>query len=197
MAAAILTSLHGRVLGLTSAGALCALHGMDSPPDQTAGARHVATGSWKPLAATDGTDTTPATTETYIAEFFIPLRTLITGVALMNGSAVAGNIFVGLARSDGSLVVDPVTGVALTSGAVAQSGTAAYQRIPFSNTINLRGPENYYLLVQCSSTSARFRSHTVGNFGAAKKTGETNGTFTAITAPTTFTTALAPIASLY
>jgi hypothetical protein len=34
-------------------------------------------------------------------------------------------------------------------------------------------------------------------FGASKKTGETFGTLTTITPPPTFTTGLAPIATLY
>ena len=50
---------------------------------------------------------------------------------------------------------------------------------------------------QFDSTSARFRTHILGNFGAAKKTGQTYGTLTTLTPPTTFTTDLGPIADTY
>jgi hypothetical protein len=52
-------------------------------------------------------------------------------------------------------------------------------------------------LCQFNNTSQRYRSHVVGNFGAAKLTGTTYGTYPTVTIPTTFTTALGPIASLY
>ncbi len=145
-------------------------------------------GDAAPMTTTTGTDTTPVTTETYICEVFIPVVTTLTGISVLNGSAVAGNLFVALARSDGTILA--------SSAATAQSGTAAYQKIPFTSTQVVRGGR-YFILLQCSSTSARFRSHILGNFGASKKTGETNGTFTTITIPTTFTADLGPIADTY
>jgi len=44
---------------------------------------------------------------------------------------------------------------------------------------------------------ALFNSHVVGNFGAGKLTSQTYGAMPGATMPTTFTTALGPIASLY
>lgn len=145
-------------------------------------------GGMAPSTTTTGTDTTPATTETYIAEVDIAFGATITGISVLNGSAVAGNLFVGLADSTGAVVA--------SSAATAQSGTAAYQQVAFSTPYVAKGGK-YFILLQCSSTSARFRSHILGNFGASKKTGETNGTFTTITPPTTFTTNLGPIADTY
>lgn len=142
-----------------------------------------------PMTTTTGTDTTPVTTETYIAEVFIPCNTTLTGVAVLNGSAVAGKMTCALYDSDGAIVA--------TTASTDQSGTAAYQKVPFSTVTPVKGPAKYFVGAQFNNTSARFRTHILGNFGAAKKTGETYGTVTAITPPTTFTTALGPIASTY
>lgn len=148
-----------------------------------------ATGDAPPSTATTGTDTTPATTETYVARVFIPLTCTLTGISLLNGSAVAGNVKVGLFDSLGNVVAQ--------SASTAQSGTAAYQDFPFTATYTAIGPGQYFIGVQFNSTSARFRSHTVGRFTAFKKTGETFGTFTTLTSPNSFTTNLGPIASTY
>lgn len=155
----------------------------------TTGPTVFATGQAPPSTTTTGTDTTPATTETYIAEVFVPVNARLTGVSLLNGSAVAGNVTAILYNSAGVPIAQ--------SASTAQSGTAAYQAFAFTSAANVVGPGEYYVGVQFSSTSARFRSHVLGVFGASKKTGETYGTATAITVPTTFTTGQGPIASLY
>lgn len=152
-------------------------------------ARLVHTGGQKPMLSTDGNDSTPSVTETYIAEVFIPANMTVTGVSLFNGSAAAGNVKVGLANSSGVNVA--------ASASTAQSGTDAYQRVDFSAPYSAVGPATYYVTIQFNNTGARFNTHTFGDFGASKKTGETFGTFTTITPPTTFTTALGPMASLY
>lgn len=148
-----------------------------------------ATGDAAPMTATTGTDTTPATTETYIAEVFIPHNQTVTGVSILNGSAAAGNVTVILYDENGKVLG--------TSASTAQSGTAAYQAIPLATAVNAVGPAQHFVGVQFSSTSARFRTHTVGVFPASKTTGGTYGTVPAITTPTTFTTAVGPIASVY
>lgn len=147
------------------------------------------TGAAAPPTTTSGTDTTPVVTEEYVTEVFVPLNCQLTGVALLNGSAAAGNVTAILYDSNGGIVAN--------SASTAQSGTAAYQQIPFSAPVNVRGPAKYFVGFQFSSTSARFRTHILGNFGAAKKTGQVYGTLTALTAPSTFTTALGAIADVY
>jgi hypothetical protein len=168
---------------ITPTGGVAASGGFANSP------RNIHTGGVSAQVSTDGTDTTPVITETYIAEVFIPANMTINGVALMNGSAVSGNIKLGLANSSGALVAQ--------TASTAQSGTDAYQRVAFTSGYAAVGPATYYVLLQVDNTTARFNSHTFGNFGASKKTGETYGTFTTVTPPTTFTTAQGPIASLY
>lgn len=166
------------------------LNGVGAAGGFSVSPRLIHTGNAPPSASTSGTDATPVVTEVYIAEVFIPANVTLTGVSIMNGSAAAGNLKVGLASSAGAVLA--------TSASTAQSGTDAYQRVPFTSTYTAKGPATYFVLAMFDSTSARFNTHTFGDFGAAKQTGQVYGTgFTAITPPTTFTTALGPIASLY
>lgn len=143
-------------------------------------------------ATTDFSDYTVVNTEVLIAEVFVPANATLTGVAIFNGSAVAGNIKVGLANSSGTVVA--------TSASTAQSGTDAYQRVAFTGTYAAVGPATYYVLAigDTGGGTSKINTHTVGNFGAAKQTGQVYATgFTTITPPTTFTTGLGPVASLY
>lgn len=156
----------------------------------SASGRLIATGGMPARVSTDGTDATPVITEVYICEIFVPCYTSFTGLANMNGSVASGNIKVGLADSTGAIVA--------TSASTAMSGTDAYQRVPFTATYNARGPATYYALLFIDNTTARYNTHTFGNFGASKQTGQVYATgFTTITPPTTFTTALGPIMSAY
>lgn len=148
------------------------------------------TGNEPAIATTSGTDATPVITEVYIAEVYVPCTMTVTGVAVFNGSVASGNIKVGLADGAGAVVA--------TSASTAMSGTDAYQRVPFTAAAKVVGPGTYYVLLFIDNTTARYNTHTVGNFGAGKQTGQVYATgFTTITPPTTFTTALGPIASLY
>lgn len=142
--------------------------------------------------STDGVDQTPVITETYIQEINVPGNCTITGVALMWGAASTGNVQVSLANA--------VTGApiaAAQSVSTAGSGTTAYQLIPFATPYAAVGPATYLILVQFNNASARPRVHTLGIHGVSKKTGETYGTFTTVTPPTTFTTLLGQFISLY
>lgn len=142
-----------------------------------------------PHSLTAGTDTTPVVTETYIAELWIGNNQTITGLGILNGSAVAGNVHVGLFNSAGVLLAE--------SASTAQAGIATLQKIPFTAAYTAAGPAMYYVGVQFNNVAARYRSHALGLGGASKKTGETYGTFTTITPPATFTADLGPIAGTY
>lgn len=148
------------------------------------------TGGVKAQTGTDGTDTTPVVTETYLAELEVTPACVATGVSLLNGSAVAGNVVAILYNSKGT----PVATSALAG--VAQAGAAVYQRFPFTRQIKL-APGTYYVGVQFNNTGARFRAIAFGDFGQAKKTGEVFGVPTTVTPPTTFTANQGPIAALY
>lgn len=140
-------------------------------------------------ATTMGTDTTPVVTEEYVAEVFVPVNTLCTGIAVLNGSAVAGNMQCALYDSNGGIIT--------TTASTAASGIAAFQKVPWAAAQNLKGPATYYVGVQNNNVANRLRTHAIGNFGASKKTSQTYGTFTALTVPTTFTAGQGPVADLY
>lgn len=136
-----------------------------------------------------GSDQVPVATEFYICEIHIPAAQLITGIAIVNGSAVSGNVKVGLADVTGAVVA--------TSASTAQSGTDVYQRVPFAAPVVV-APGTYFVLVFLDNTTGRLRAHQFGNFGASKKTGQTFATgFTTITIPTTFTADLGTLAATY
>lgn len=141
-------------------------------------------------AVASGNDSTAVNTETYIVEVFIPITTKLTGISWINLATSTGNVQFSLADSTGA----PIT-AAQTASTAAGTG-AVYQQVAFAAPYVAKGPAKYFILMQ-NSGSNHYRAHTIGNFGAAKKTGETYGTFTTVTPPTTFTTNLAPVADVY
>lgn len=176
--------------------------------------RLVHTGGYPPPATSFGNDSTPVLADMYLAEVIVPSRCLVTGIALFNGSVAAGNVIVGLFDNNGYLVAQS------NPAGVAMAGTTAYQRVPFYNTAaSANAPADvvagtYYVGVIYTSTSARFRSHIVGDFGAASVVTPsvgvipTNSTYTnsgegqsstpaLASVPSTFTTDVGPVASLY
>ena len=168
--------------------------------------RLVHTGNEPAIASTSGTDATPVITEIYLAELFVPCAMLVTGTAIFNGSAVTDDVKVALLTAAGALFTDINGNKATnaTGGAgTTQAGTDAYQRIPFVAPVLVPGPQSLYVGLIFDGTVSRFNTHTVGNFGAGKLTGHVYATAFETTAisglvmPTTFTTALGPIASLY
>jgi hypothetical protein len=173
-----LTGVKTLVSGLAAAGGF------------TASPRNFHSGGNPASATSDGSDATPVNTEVYIAEVFIPVNCTVTGIGAFNGSAVSGNYKVGLADSAGAVLA--------TSVSTAMSGTDAYQKVAFTAPLAVVGPATYYILQFVDNNTARINCHTLGTFGASKQTAQTYATgFTSITPPTTFTTALGPIASCY
>lgn len=158
-----------------------------SDPGISASPRLIHTGGHPAIASSEGTDKTPVVTETYLAEIYVPGNVTMAGVAVFNGSAVAGNMTVGILTASGTLLG--------LSASTAQANTDTYQLVPLALTLT---PGTYYVAVQFDSTSARLNTHTFGTFGAGKLTDQTYGTMpSGLTMPTTFTAGLGPIASLY
>lgn len=149
------------------------------------------TGGAAAVTTTQGTDTTPSATETYVARVFIPINTTLTGISVLNGSAVSGNMTVALADSSGVPIANA------KSASTAQSGTAAYQQVPFASPVAVKGPGEYFVMLQFDNTTSRFRSHLLGNFKAGKLTSQTYGTIASFTPPTGFTASLGPVADTY
>ncbi len=149
------------------------------------------------VATTGLTQKQIVTTESYLSEVFIPANTTVTGISILNGHTTSGsqNMFVGLANSSGTIVANSNT-------TTAQTTADTYQQIPFTVAYSAKGPAKYYIVVQGSATTgyiAVFGATATQNFGAAKVTSETYGTFltTAAYATTTYTASLGPVADTY
>lgn len=171
----------------TPTGGLAAAGGFTASPRNfgTCGTNGAAVG-----ATSAFTNQTPVITEVYIAEVFVPLNVTVTGVAALNGTVASGNLKVGLFNSSGTLLA--------TSASTASSGTTAYQLVPFTAPLAVVGPATYYVGTFYDNTTVRATALTTGSCGASKQTGQVYATgFTTITPPTTFTTALGPVANLY
>jgi hypothetical protein len=164
-------------------------HTITSATGTSVSARLSHTGGRPPASNADFTSATPSSTETYVCEVFVPATCSVTGIGIVNGSAVSGNVTVYLADSTGQQLAH--------SASTAQSGTSAYQRVPFTAPLNVVGPGTYFVVLQVDNNTARYGAHVFGDFGASKVTATTYGTFPTITPPTTFTTNLGPVAHLY
>jgi hypothetical protein len=165
--------------------------------------RNIHTGGNPAQLAADGNNSTPVITEIYLAEIFVPFTVLATGIAVFNGSDATDSVKCALYDANGTLI--------RATADTQVSGTDAYQRHAFATgptgaaatTVDLIGPGTYYIGCIYDGTTSRFNTHAVGNFGAGKLTGHVYATafistaLSGLTMPTTFTTALGPIASLY
>lgn len=170
--------------------------------------RCLATGGLPPSVSTDFTDTAVVATTLFIAELPVPYAVTSKGFAVLNGSVVTnGNTKIGIFDASGALVA--------ATAATASAGVDSFQRIAWAfEFVSVPGVETaltndlqltagtYFVAALGSSTSDKFNTHTIGNFGAISMTGATNATAMrstslTITPPTTFTTAVGPVGSLY
>lgn len=164
--------------------------GINPIAGQTVSPRTIAIGDIVPAVSTDFTDTAPVITEAYIGEILIPCNMTVTGIAPFNGSNVTGNIKLGLYDSGGNLVAQ--------TASTAGNGTDSYQLVPLTATYAAQGPATYYIVSSYSSATARYNAPPLGVFGTGKSTALTFGTLPlTITPPTTFSTNLSNVASLY
>lgn len=89
--------------------------------------------------ATIGLATSASANSLWISEVYIDRSMILTGIGVLNGATVAGNSIVGLYDTSGNLVA--------SSGSTANSGTNAFQEIPFSVTYTAKGPGRYFIAV--------------------------------------------------
>lgn len=152
------------------------------------------TGGVPATATTSGTNSATNTGGTvYFTEIFVPANISVTGIAIFNGTAVAGNGKVMLYNSSGVRIA--------ISASTAMSGTTTYQLIPLTgNPIAVKGPATYFVGATYDTTTHDLRGHAVGAFATgtlASTTYATDSTLTPIVPTTTFTADIGPIATLY
>lgn len=143
-------------------------------------------------SATSGTDVTPVAGTIYIAEIWVEHTGVITGIKILNGSALgAANIGLVLFNSIGDKVA--------TSAATLPSGSInTFQAVPFTTAYNPPAPGQYFVGVQAQQNTYRFRAIPAGSTESATTsiTG-TFGTVPAVLPPSTFTADVGPIAVTY
>lgn len=144
-----------------------------------------------------GTSTTTGTTSEYTVNVFVPYTFIATGITNLNGSAVDGaskKIFI-LRTSDGKLIANTAT-----AGTLA-TGNDAFQAIAFTATKIVTGPAYYLMGLQDDTADVNgIRTVAASTFNGIVGSAITSvfGTVAAsVTAPTTFTADVAPIACLY
>lgn len=182
-------------LAASMTGAYTPTGGIAAAGGFTASPRCVHTGGVPAQISTEGTDTAIVVTELYVAELFIPCNMTVTGAAVMWGSATNGNAKVALFDSTGARVA-----ISASTDVSAYTADSYGSRIAFSSTYAAKGPATYYLGVISDDNTNKVNTHILGNFGAGKITGlvyATESGYASITPPTTFTTGLGPIATLY
>lgn len=151
-------------------------------------------GDWVPAATTSGTDTTPADGTQFTSEISIPHNMTLTGVSYLIGSVGGTDRAIAvLYSSAGAVLANSTT----ASAGTVVGTTATFQRLAFTSTYAAKGPAKYYVAIRINGTTARLRTQVFGDHDAGKQTGLTHATVAAITPPSTFTTAEAPIAMLY
>lgn len=183
------TSTSAFTGAITPTGGVAAAGGFSYSP------RNVHTGGNPASASTDGTNLSVVVTELYVAECQILANCTVTGVAVFWGDATEGNAKVMLFDSAGTRVA-----ISASTDVSAYTTDSYGSRIAFSAPYAAKGPATYYVGVIADTNTNRINTHVLGNFGAGKITGlvyATESGYASITVPTTFTTGLGPIATLY
>lgn len=154
--------------------------------------------NWQPVAATSGTDTTPADGTQFVTSIFLPVRKLITNINYLIGSVGGTNVVYGvLYDASGNVLAN----TSLTSGGATVGTAANVQTLALTATYLAPGPNIYYVGISINGTTARLRTvpaHTQSGIyaGSVSQTQGTSPTVAAITVPTTFTADKAPVVYL-
>lgn len=140
-------------------------------------------------------NTATIATELYCTEVWLPTNKLVTGIGVLKGTT---------ATTDKWLVVlYDSSGVALANSALAGTLVATanvYQQFPLTSQYFAVGPSQYFACMQSNGTTATFQALITGadaNLLTKGQTGVVFGTVSALTVPTTFTTAVGPAVYLY
>lgn len=156
-------------------------------PSLAANAPGFYAGNWNPVAATSGTDTTPAEKKLFLTSVYLPVKKTISGIGYLVGSVGGTNkAIAGLFSSEGAKIGNSSE---TTEGTTV--GTAAEQQ-ELALTTALTVPAGlYYIGVTMNGNTARLRTipkNTAGsNVFAGEVTLGTKNVLANVTVPTTFT----------
>lgn len=154
-------------------------------------------GNWTPVAATSGTDTTPAEKKLWLISVFLPVAKTITGIGYLVGSVGGTNkAIAGLFNADGTKIANSSeTTEGTTVGTAAEMQELAFTA-PFTVPAGL-----YYIGVTMNGNTARLRTlpkNTAGsNVYAGEVTLATKNVLANVTPPVTFTADKGPVSWVY
>ena len=151
--------------------------------------------NWPNVAATSGTDTTPANGTQFVTSIFVPVNKTITNINYLIGSVGGTDKVYGVLYSSTGTVL---ANTDLTGGGATVGTAANIQTLALTATYAAKGPALFYVGISMNGTTARLRTvpaHTqqglVGN-----TVSQTHGSVAAITPPATFTADKAPVVFL-
>ena len=138
-----------------------------------------------------GTDTTMVAGSVYYIRLEVPTNFTATNINVLQGTISGTDKWIGaIYNSAGTKVGNSaIAGVTVTT-------SNTFLVLPLTATASLVGPGVYYLSVSSNGTTDKFRSVAASTF-VSRTTGSATGSFgtlVAITAPTTFTANVGPIA---
>jgi len=155
-------------------------------------------GGWNPVAATSGTDTTPAEKKLFVTSIFLPVNKKIKGIGYLVGSVGGTNkVVAGLFSSTGEILAHSSE---TTEGATV--GTAAeIQELNLTAEYSAVGPGVYFLGITMNGNTARLRTIPKNTAGANIMSEEISiaakNVLAKITAPTAFTADKGPVCWVY
>lgn len=143
--------------------------------------------------ASFGTDSQLTAGSIYWAEIYLPATMTITGITTLNGSVASGNIIVGVWNGAGVLQRSS------TLSGTAESGTNLMQNTALTSPYVAPGPGRYFVGIQQSNSTGRYRTVAASTFVDVLTGGATGsfGTLPTLTPPASFTADLGPIACFY
>ena len=151
--------------------------------------------NWQPIAATSGTDTTPADGTQFVTAIWVPANKTITNINYLIGSVGGTNKVYGVLYSSTGAVL---ANTSLTGGGATVGTAANIQTLALTATYAAKGPALFYVGISMNGNTARLRTvpaHTQAGLWAGSVS-QVHGTVAAITAPTTFTADKAPVVFL-
>lgn len=152
--------------------------------------------NWQPVAATSGTDTTPADGTHFVTSLYVPCNATLTGVGYLIGS-VGGTdkVYAALYSSAGALLANS----SVAAGGATVGTAANVQALAFTTAYAAKGPDLFYVGISMNGNTARLRTvpaHTqAGLWG--NSVAQTHGSVAAITPMTAFTADKAPVCFVY
>jgi len=154
--------------------------------------------NWQPIAATSGTDTTPADGTQFVTSIWIPCNMTITNINYLIGSVGGTNVVYGVLYDSTGAVL---RNTAITSGGATVGTAANIQTLALTSTYAAKGPGRFFVGISINGNTARLRTVPAhcqaGLFaGSVSQTHGTSPTVAAITPPSTFTADKAPLVFL-